>query len=101
MLITTGPDFAARICFARKTQLLSQGRAAQLLGISQPSLCCIEKGKRQPSMELLRKLQRVYGRACYRYAMGLTNDAPPKRQRNKLATPRKPYTRKVRGGDAG
>ena len=99
MLIKPPSIFPARIREVRQLWLYSQGRAAELLGISQPSLCSVEKGKRAPSMELLAKLRRLYGSAAYRYALGESDTAPPRRLRNKLATPRKPYTRKAQAND--
>lgn len=41
---------------------LTQWQAASLLGISQTALCELEKGHREPSVELLARATAVYGR---------------------------------------
>jgi transcriptional regulator with XRE-family HTH domain len=49
-------DLSDRIRLLRTSQSLNQKQLAELVGITQPFLSDIEKGKRNPSIEVLQKL---------------------------------------------
>lgn len=49
-------DLSDKIKLLRSAQNLNQTQLAELVGITQPFLSDIEKGKRKPSIEVLQKL---------------------------------------------
>ena len=49
-------DLSDRIRLLRTAQSLNQKQLAEMVGITQPFLSDIEKGKRNPSIEVLQKL---------------------------------------------
>lgn len=49
-------DFADKIRLLRISKNLNQNQLAKIVGISQPFLSDIEKGKRKPSIDVLHKL---------------------------------------------
>ena len=54
-------DFSDRIRLMRVAQNLNQTQLAELVGITQPAMSDIEKGRRKPSIEVLEKLCDVLG----------------------------------------
>ena len=54
-------DFSDRIRLMRVAQKLNQTQLAELVGITQPAMSDIEKGRRKPSIEVLEKLCDVLG----------------------------------------
>ena len=70
-------DAGALLLDARRDAALTQAKLAELAATSQPSIAAIERGKRQPSAELLERILRA---ADYRPGIALARfDAPIRR----------------------
>ncbi len=54
-------DYRELIVKKRKEQSLSQNKLAKLVGVSQPFINEIEKGRKSPSIEVLFKICEVLG----------------------------------------
>lgn len=65
--------FASRITSARKENKLSQAKVAEILKVSQSTIALYEKGKREPDIETIGKLAKLY---CHTvdYFLGLADD---------------------------
>lgn len=66
-------DFSKRVTLMRKAKKLSQSQLAQMVGITQPFMSEIEKGRKKPSIEVLEKLCHVL-ECSADYLLGITKD---------------------------
>ena len=65
--------FSERIKNAREENMLTQEEASKRLNISQSTLCLYEAGKREPNIETIGKMAKLY---CHTtdYFLGLADD---------------------------
>ena len=54
------PEYSKRLIYLRSLSRLTQEQTAQLLGISRQALSSYETGERNPPVQVLLKLARVY-----------------------------------------
>jgi transcriptional regulator with XRE-family HTH domain len=64
-------DLSDRIRLMRRAQKLSQTRLAEKIGVTQPYIAEIEKGRKTPSVEVLEKLCGALGCSAD-YLLGIT-----------------------------
>lgn len=66
--VETQPAVGARLREARRARGLTQGAAAEGIGVSRPTLIAIEQGRRAPLPRELVELARLYGRQVHELA---------------------------------
>lgn len=72
MQVSINGDIGKWIVIKRIEYDVGQEELANKLGVSQPFLCMVEKGTKQPPLKMVHKLAEIFDRSIYDERSGLS-----------------------------